>query len=52
MELKLVYRALRKISDWTVAGYYSETYIEGQENIPKDGPLIMYVLKAVLKNRS
>ncbi|KAF8192936.1 glycerol-3-phosphate O-acyltransferase, partial [Pholiota molesta] len=41
MELKLVYRALRKISDWTVAGYYSETYIEGQENIPKDGPLII-----------
>lgn len=41
MELKLVYRILRKISDWTVEGYYSETYIEGQENVPGDGPLIM-----------
>ncbi|KAF9562082.1 glycerol-3-phosphate O-acyltransferase [Agrocybe pediades] len=41
MELKLVYRILRKISDWTVAGYYSETYIEGQENVPKEGPLII-----------
>ncbi|PPQ84398.1 hypothetical protein CVT25_012497 [Psilocybe cyanescens] len=41
MELKIVYRVLRKISDWTVAGYYSETYVEGQENIPKHGPLII-----------
>ncbi|KAF4610143.1 hypothetical protein D9613_010682 [Agrocybe pediades] len=41
MELKLVYRILRKISDWTVAGYYSETYVEGQENVPKEGPLII-----------
>lgn len=43
MELKIVYRVLRKISDWTVAGYYSETCVEGQENIPLHGPLIMYV---------
>ncbi|KAH9476178.1 hypothetical protein JR316_0011749 [Psilocybe cubensis] len=41
MELKLVYRVLRKISDWTVAGYYSETCVEGQENIPAHGPLII-----------
>ncbi|KAF9059844.1 hypothetical protein BDP27DRAFT_1340522 [Rhodocollybia butyracea] len=33
MELKLVYRALRKVSDWTVTGYYSEVVVEGQENI-------------------
>lgn len=41
MELKLVYRALRKVSDWTIAGYYSETYVEGKENVPEDGPLII-----------
>ena len=41
MELKLVYRVLRKISDWTVAGYYSETYVEGKGNVPEGGPLIM-----------
>lgn len=41
MELKVVYRALRKISDWTVNGYYSEVYVEGQENIPKKGPLVL-----------
>lgn len=45
MELKLVYRALRKISDWTVTGYYSETDVQGVENVPDDGPLIMYVLQ-------
>ncbi|KAF8882119.1 hypothetical protein BD779DRAFT_1544035 [Infundibulicybe gibba] len=41
MELKLVYRILRKISDWTLAGFYSEVYVEGQENVMKDGPLIV-----------
>ncbi|KAI0794988.1 hypothetical protein C8Q75DRAFT_803827 [Abortiporus biennis] len=40
-ELKLVYRALRKISDWTVHGFYSNVYIEGEENVPKEGPLII-----------
>ncbi|KAF8815561.1 hypothetical protein BYT27DRAFT_7193306 [Phlegmacium glaucopus] len=41
MQLKLVYRFLRKISDWTVDGFYSEVYLEGQENVPKEGPLII-----------
>ncbi|KJA21828.1 hypothetical protein HYPSUDRAFT_683762 [Hypholoma sublateritium FD-334 SS-4] len=41
MELKLVYRALRKISDWTVTGYYSEIDVQGVENVPEDGPLII-----------
>jgi hypothetical protein len=43
MEFKLVYRALRKISDWTLGGFYSEVHIEGQENVARTGPLIMYV---------
>ncbi|KIK64283.1 hypothetical protein GYMLUDRAFT_39847 [Collybiopsis luxurians FD-317 M1] len=33
MELQLVYRFLRKVSDWAVTGYYSEVLVEGQENI-------------------
>ncbi|KAF9025241.1 hypothetical protein BDZ89DRAFT_1016948 [Hymenopellis radicata] len=41
MNLKLVYRALRKISDWTVYGFYSEVYVEGTENVPNDGPIII-----------
>lgn len=43
MQLKLVYRALRKISDLFVSGYYSDVYVEGEENVPSQGPLIMYV---------
>jgi hypothetical protein len=44
MELKLVYRALRKISEWTLGGFYEEVYVDGQEHVPKDGPLIVCVL--------
>lgn len=47
-ELKLIYRFLRKVSDWTVAGYYSDVYIEGEENVPKDGPLIMCAIRSGL----
>ena len=47
MELKLVYRTLRKISDWTVTGYYSDCVVQGGENVPETGPLIMYVAAAV-----
>lgn len=44
MELRLVYRILRKISDWALVGFYSEVYIDpGEGNVPKDAPLIMYV---------
>ncbi|KAJ3728271.1 hypothetical protein C8R42DRAFT_653330 [Lentinula raphanica] len=32
-ELQLVYRILRKISDWSVSGYYSEVLVEGSENV-------------------
>ena len=42
MELKLVYRTLRQISDWALR-YYSEVYVDGQENVPADGPLILCV---------
>ncbi|KAJ7650307.1 hypothetical protein FB45DRAFT_887547 [Roridomyces roridus] len=34
MELRLVYRALRKVSDWALVGFYSESF-------PKDAPLII-----------
>ncbi|KAG6918108.1 hypothetical protein DXG01_016562 [Tephrocybe rancida] len=41
MDLKLVYRVLRKISDWSIGGFYSDVYVEGQENVSEDGPLII-----------
>ena len=43
MQLQLVFRFLRKISDWTVHGFYSEVHLEGRENVAEGGPLIMYV---------
>ncbi|KAG2030212.1 hypothetical protein BDR03DRAFT_878894 [Suillus americanus] len=41
MELMVVYRLLRKISDWTMSGFYSEVCITGGENVPRDGPVII-----------
>ncbi|KAJ7364019.1 glycerol-3-phosphate-1-acyltransferase [Mycena albidolilacea] len=41
MELRLVYRILRKVSDWTLETFYSEVYVDGAENVPKTGPLII-----------
>ncbi|KAJ8072586.1 hypothetical protein PM082_016145 [Marasmius tenuissimus] len=41
VELKVVYRILRKISDWTLAGYYDEVEVQGYESVPKDGPIIL-----------
>ncbi|KAI9063659.1 glycerol-3-phosphate-1-acyltransferase [Trametes sanguinea] len=40
MEVKLVYRGLRQISDWALR-FYSEVYVDGKENVPPDGPLIV-----------
>ncbi|KAI0371934.1 glycerol-3-phosphate-1-acyltransferase [Pilatotrama ljubarskyi] len=40
MELKVVYRGLRRVSDWALR-FYSEIYVDGQENVPRDGPLII-----------
>ncbi|KAG0702658.1 acyltransferase [Suillus ampliporus] len=41
MQLMIVYRFLRKISDWTMSGFYSEVCVTGAENIPQDGPVII-----------
>ncbi|KAI0826632.1 glycerol-3-phosphate-1-acyltransferase [Trametes gibbosa] len=40
MELKVVYRGLRQVSDWALR-FYSEIYVDGEENVPRDGPLII-----------
>ncbi|KAJ7158776.1 glycerol-3-phosphate-1-acyltransferase [Mycena filopes] len=42
MELRIVYRILRKVSDWALVGFYSETYVDaGDQNVPKDTPVII-----------
>ena len=40
MNLKLVFRALRRISRWALE-FYSEVYVVGGENVPRAGPLIV-----------
>ena len=35
MEQKLVYRALRQISEWTVGGFYEDVYVDGEGHVPK-----------------
>jgi glycerol-3-phosphate O-acyltransferase/dihydroxyacetone phosphate acyltransferase len=42
MDSKYVYRALRQLSAWTIGGWYSEVYVDGEENVSKAGPLILY----------
>ena len=44
MELLLVYRILVKISEWAINGYYSEIEVAGEDDVPKDDPLILYVV--------
>lgn len=46
-ELRLVYRTLRLISDWTLQHFYSEVYIGGAENVEEHGALILSVLFSV-----
>jgi len=41
MPVKIVYRILRKISDWALWGLYSEVSVEGQRNVPLRGPLLL-----------
>ncbi|KIM81281.1 hypothetical protein PILCRDRAFT_89247 [Piloderma croceum F 1598] len=41
MDPTLVYRTLRQLSQWTISGFYSDVHIEGANNVPKDGPLIL-----------
>ncbi|KAI5886623.1 uncharacterized protein SCHCODRAFT_02642185 [Schizophyllum commune H4-8] len=41
MEPKLVYRCLRQLSVWVTDNYYSEVVVEGAENVPKTGPVIL-----------
>ncbi|EIW75552.1 acyltransferase [Coniophora puteana RWD-64-598 SS2] len=37
----LAYRFLRKISDWTLEGFYSDVHVSGREHVPEEGPLII-----------
>ncbi|KAF8206458.1 hypothetical protein K438DRAFT_1714843 [Mycena galopus ATCC 62051] len=40
MELRLVYRLLRQVSDWALVTFYAEAYVDAP-NVPKESPLII-----------
>lgn len=44
MQLKLVYRFLRKILDWMVDGFYSEVYLEAQQHVTEDLSSCVFIL--------
>lgn len=41
MDFMIVYIILRKISDWSLSTFYTDVHVDGEWNVPKDGPLIM-----------
>ncbi|KAL1687449.1 hypothetical protein GGG16DRAFT_116940 [Schizophyllum commune] len=41
MEPKLVYRCLRQLSVWATDNYYSDVAVEGADNVPETGPVIL-----------
>ncbi|KAJ7066940.1 glycerol-3-phosphate-1-acyltransferase [Mycena amicta] len=40
-ELRIAYRLLRKVSDWTLTAYLSEVYVDGEEAVSQGTPLII-----------
>jgi glycerol-3-phosphate O-acyltransferase/dihydroxyacetone phosphate acyltransferase len=41
MDFMIIYIVLRKISEWSLSTFYTGLYVEGGENVPENGPLIM-----------
>ena len=41
MEPKLVYRCLRQLSVWVTDNYYNDVVVEGADNVPETGPVIL-----------
>lgn len=35
------HRILRKAGEWTMNGFFKEIQVQGQENVPEDGPLVV-----------
>lgn len=35
------HRILRKAGEWTMNGFFKEIQVQGQENVPEEGPLVV-----------
>jgi 1-acyl-sn-glycerol-3-phosphate acyltransferase len=42
-EYKPLHRAIRGLASWAVDSFFTELRVIGGENVPKTGPIIVYV---------
>ncbi|KAI0075672.1 hypothetical protein K474DRAFT_1624234 [Panus rudis PR-1116 ss-1] len=40
-DLKIIHRVIRRVTGWAVQSFFTEIRVIGEENVPKDGPLIV-----------
>ena len=41
-DAKLLHRTIRRLAKWAVWSFFTELHVIGSENVPKDGPIIVY----------
>ena len=41
MDFMIIYIILRKISEWSLSTFYTGVNVEGGDNVPENGPLIL-----------
>jgi glycerol-3-phosphate O-acyltransferase / dihydroxyacetone phosphate acyltransferase len=45
---KVLHRVLRRLAGWAVWSFFTEVHVIGGENVPLDGPLIVYAANGAL----
>lgn len=43
---KALHRVLRKLAGWAVWSFFSDVHVIEAANVPRDGPMIVYVAPA------
>lgn len=41
---KVLHRVIRRLAGLAVWSFFTELHVIGEENVPRDGPIIVYVL--------
>jgi glycerol-3-phosphate O-acyltransferase/dihydroxyacetone phosphate acyltransferase len=41
MPIGVSHRILRKAGLWTMHGFFKDVEVDGEENVPEDGPLVV-----------
>ncbi|EKM54873.1 uncharacterized protein PHACADRAFT_124278 [Phanerochaete carnosa HHB-10118-sp] len=40
-EAKIIHRIIRRVAGWAVVSFFSEVHVIGEENVPRDGPIVV-----------